>query len=328
MAFCGHIDPDGKIVWRDETFSGSTRIISQSSDQSNTMEQSDKSRPLSVDFQNFDSPQEWKRCSLQGINGVICEDQAESSSSSSTPLSLPPATDSNYIFERRQTADSLYSWSEVYGSVKPNEAQSNVVPSLELQSKTSTLDYLRQLDGLKLHREPKVAYENWIASKERIRQQELQQQRLKLEKEKERKDQRKYLAKLCYEKWLNDKARQANQKRSMQLQQSRSSSSSSSMRKVSQSEIRQEVQSWWLKKQEQQQRQRLETQRHMQLKEQKNQHRKQLAAMAWEKWMSNVFDKPKPVPMNQGIDSLRGTVSEIYINPNPWKHLQKPTEEQ
>ncbi|KAH8263074.1 hypothetical protein KR044_004090, partial [Drosophila immigrans] len=254
-----------------------------------------------------------------------------SSSSSSTPLSLPPATDSTYIHGKQKTADSLYSWSEVYGSLKLDD----VVPSLELQSKTSTLDYLRELNGLKLHREPHMAFENWIAAKERLRQQELQQQKQRLKEEKDRKDERKYLAKLCYEKWLNDKARQANQKRRMQLQSLSSSSSSSSNsscnsicrpdRNVSQSDIRREVQSWWHKKQEQLQRQRLEKQRHMQMKEQANLHRKQLAAMAWEKWMSNVFDKPKPVPMNQGLDSLRGTVSEIYINPNSWKHPKKPT---
>ncbi|KAH8378492.1 hypothetical protein KR093_011664, partial [Drosophila rubida] len=269
----------------------------------------------------------------------------ESSSSSSTPLSLPAATDSNYIHGKQQTADSLYSWSEVYGSLKLDETQSNVVPSLELQSKTSTLDYLRELDGLKLHREPKMAYENWIASKERVRQRQLEMQKQALVEDQKRKDHRKYLAKLCYEKWLNDKARQANQKRRMQLQtrsstsnnsnsnspSSSSSSSSNSVckpnRNISQSEIRKEVQSWWHKKQEQQQRQRLERQRLLQMKEQANQERKQLAAMAWEKWMSNVFDKPKPVPMNQGIDSLRGTISEIYINPNSWKHLKKSSED-
>ncbi|XP_034138589.1 uncharacterized protein LOC117590229 [Drosophila guanche] len=46
--------------------------------------------------------------------------------------------------------------------------------------------------------------------------------------------------------------------------------------------------------------------------------RRQLADGAFSRWMENVHTRPKPVPFNQGIDSLRGTASKIYINPNEW----------
>ncbi|XP_034472409.1 coiled-coil domain-containing protein 34 [Drosophila innubila] len=343
MAFSGHTGSDGKVVWREEIYSGSTRITaptlsspSNQSEQSEPSEKSEQSKPLGMESHNYLPPQRWEHLNLRGAHNLLYDDQGESSSSSSAPLSLPPARDSTYIHGNHNT-DSLYSWTEMYGSLKQMESQSNVVPSLELHSKTSTLDYLRELGGLKLDREPQVAYETWYASKQRLRQQELQRQKEQREKKQKEEEKRKNLAKICYEKWLNDKARQATQKRLQNrvqrtdIQSSSSitsgSSSSKPVRDVSQSEIRQVVQSWWHKKQEQQQRQRLERQRHMQKKERESQRRKKLASMAWQKWMSNVYDKPKPVPMNQGIDSLRGTVSQIYINPVPWKPLKKASEE-
>jgi len=132
---------------------------------------------------------------------------------------------------------------------------------------------------------------------------------------------------LCCQKRLQTRVQSATSQKSTAVISSGCSSENKTLRNVSQSEISQVVESWWHKKQEQQQRQRLEKQRHIQKKESETQRRKQLASMAWQKWMSNVYDKPKPVPMNQGIDSLRATVSQIYTNPVPWKPLKKTSEE-
>ncbi|KAM8717476.1 hypothetical protein ACLKA7_004208 [Drosophila subpalustris] len=340
------MDSDGKVVWRDEIYSGSTRIRaktltsppSDQLEQSAPSENSEQSKPMGIDSHSYLPPQRWENLNLRGASNLLYEDHGESSSSSSTPLSLPPALDNNTYIHGKHNTDSLYSWTEMYGSLKQVESRSNVVPSLELHSKTSTLDYLRELGGLKLDREPNVAYETWCASKQRLRQQELQRQKKEQEEKQIEDEKRKSLAKICYQKWLSDKSRQATQQRLQnrvqraKIQSSSSVSSGSSngkpVRNVSQSEIRQVVQSWWHKKQEQQQRQRLERQRHLQKKERDNQRRKQLASTAWQKWMSNVYDKPKPVPMNQGLDSLRGTVNQIYINPVPWKRLKKAAEEE
>lgn len=333
MAFSGHTDSDGKVVWREELYTGRTTIIGETlsspSDQSEQSEASDKSE------KNYLPPQRWQNLNLLERNSLLYRDQGESSSSSSAPLSLPPAQDSIYI-DGKYNSDSIYSWTDMYGSLKQAESQNNVVPSLDLQSKTSTLDYLRDLDGLKLKREPQKAYESWYEFKQRLRQQELQRHKEKRERKQLEDDERKKLAKICYEKWLSDKTKATAQKRLQNRVQSTASQKSSAviscssenktLRNVSQSEISQVVESWWHKKQEQQQRQRLEKQRHIQKKEWETLKRKQLASMAWQKWMSNVYDKPKPVPMNQGIDSLRGTVSQIYINPVPWKPLKKSSE--
>ncbi|KAH8403062.1 hypothetical protein KR222_003880 [Zaprionus bogoriensis] len=345
MAFSGHTDSDGNVIWRDEIYTGLARVSSLST----PVVQSEPSKM---------SPRLWDHFNMQGPSNLY-EEHMESSSSS-TPLSLPPALESNYV-KCKRNAESLYCWNEMYGSIKQVESLSSVVPSLKLSSKSNTLDYLRELDGLKLTREPQVAFESWLASKQLLHQQRLQHRREQLEKKRDDEEKQKKLAKLCYEKWLRDKARQESQQRlqnhlvlsrqtAARTASSRSTMSSncssnnnnsnnkhnndnhnknknngkikSNVRNVSQSEIRQVVQSWWIKKQEQQQRQRQEKQRHLQKKIKEDQRRKKRAEQAWQKWMVTVHEKPKPVPMNQGISSLRGTISPLYVNPQPWKHVK------
>lgn len=328
MAFSGHVDSDGEIVLNDEIFSGRTRIssISTPSEQSELSlgEHSLRSDP---------SDHHWEPSLMQHPSNLLYKSHGASSSSSSAPLSLPPAEGITYTHSKANT-NSLYSFTGMYGSLKHMETQSNRVPSLGLTSKASTLDYMRELGGLKIDREPQVAYETWYASKQRLRQQELQRQKEEREMEMEKHELRKQLSKLCYEQWLRNKSQQAEQRRMDEHLQQAALQAANSManqnktvRNVPQAEIRQVVQSWWIKKQEQQKRQRLEMQRHQLKKKREEQRRKQLAEKAWQKWMTNVYGKPKPVPMNQGMDSLRGSVSAMYVNPLPWQPLKKVQDE-
>lgn len=264
------------------------------------------------------------------------------SSSSSSPITLPETLNDN---------NQLFSWAEMYGSLKQADSQSSVVPLLELGSRSSTINYLRELDGAKLIREPQMAFESWYAHKQRLHQQKLQIQRKELEKKRAEEEDRKKLSKLRYEQWLRNKQRQAsknhlknlsNQNNLQQVSIPSSKECCSSVdnavsesptkikinnkSNMSQAEIRQVVQSWWLKKMEQQKRQRQDKQRRLVKKKIEDQRRKKLVDQAWQTWISNVHTKPKPVPLNQGIQSLRGTISPLYINPEPWKRLNDTTE--
>jgi len=205
---------------------------------------------------------------------------------------------------------------------------------------------------IQVDREPEAAYENWYSAKQRQLLQ--RQRRLKEEREsqQQRLEERKKLARMCYDQWLKDKARQAANlqvethlqtaamKAGLALSKDPLVSASSTLcpsgslnssaatnrtiRKVSKDEIRKVVEDWWLKKQRQQQAQREEKRRAMVSRALEEKRRKRLAQVAWEKWMSNVDAKPKPVPLNQGLDSLRGTVSQLYVNPTPWMGPLKP----
>ncbi|XP_039502591.1 coiled-coil domain-containing protein 34 [Drosophila santomea] len=308
MAFCGHVSSSGQIVLRDEIFTSRTRVISSSRGSPNSM-----SSPSSLAQDTT-------------TRTYFFKDAAENPSPQSTGYWSPEG-------------------------LKRSQNQSSLVPSLCLNSPDSSLNYLRHVKGIKVDRQPEAAYENWYSAK----QQQLldKQRRIKeeLNFKQQQREERKQLARMCYDQWLKDKSRQAanlqlenhiqeaTMKASLALRKSplvslrknplvsassslgcgRSSSTSSrAIRKVSKDEIRRVVEDWWLKKQRQQQAQREERRRAMMSKAFEEEQRRQLAQAAWSKWMSNVDAKPKPVPLNQGLDSLRGTVSQLYVNPNSW----------
>lgn len=51
--------------------------------------------------------------------------------------------------------------------------------------------------------------------------------------------------------------------------------------------------------------------------------RRELNAGAWEQWATEARNRPRPVPMGQGLDSLRGTLAPLFTNPNEWQPLLK-----
>ncbi|XP_017064319.2 uncharacterized protein LOC108103384 [Drosophila eugracilis] len=308
MAFYGHVTDSGELVLKDESFTSRTRITRSSS--------------------SSDSP-----------------------NSISSPDSLPQNTSTRtYSLKNLSGNPSPHSagnWS-VYDGIKKSDSRSNFVPSLCLGSQDSSLNYLKHIDGIKMDREPEAAFESWYSAKQRQRL--LRQKRLKQMQDAnlQQVEERKQLARMCYDQWLKDKARQAaNLQLQTHLQTAAmkasfalgkdpllstcsslgpgsKSSAARPMRKVSQDEIRKVVEDWWLKKQRQQQMQREEKRRTMLSKALEEERRRRLSQIAWEKWISNVDAKPKPVPLNQGLDSLRGTISQLYVNPTPWMDSQKP----
>ncbi|OWR41104.1 hypothetical protein KGM_209753 [Danaus plexippus plexippus] len=40
---------------------------------------------------------------------------------------------------------------------------------------------------------------------------------------------------------------------------------------------------------------------------------------AYRDWLRTSRNKPLPVPLNQGELSMRGSVSQMYVNPIPWQ---------
>lgn len=47
--------------------------------------------------------------------------------------------------------------------------------------------------------------------------------------------------------------------------------------------------------------------------------RKSHSNASFEKWVRSSSNKAKPVPIGKGLDSLRGSTTKLYINPEPWK---------
>lgn len=185
-----------------------------------------------------------------------------------------------------------------------------------------------------MRRNPKEAYDNWYSAKQRLRKKEIVMLKQEQRYGQQQAERRKQLAQMSYEQWLWNKAQVAANQRFEEAidqestsQPSRESASLASRatklvrgkRNVSQDEVRQVVENWRRKKLLELQAQREEKRREMISKEQEQKRRKVLAEAAWKKWISKVGQKPKPVPLNQGIDSLRGTISKLYVNPQRWQ---------
>lgn len=42
------------------------------------------------------------------------------------------------------------------------------------------------------------------------------------------------------------------------------------------------------------------------------------STQSYEKWVRSAPSKSKPVPMGQGLESLRGSLAKMYVNPQAW----------
>jgi coiled-coil domain-containing protein 34 len=50
-------------------------------------------------------------------------------------------------------------------------------------------------------------------------------------------------------------------------------------------------------------------------------HRRNLAGVYYGRWLKTADQKDKPVPLNRGMESLRGSISNLFINPIPWQKV-------
>lgn len=51
--------------------------------------------------------------------------------------------------------------------------------------------------------------------------------------------------------------------------------------------------------------------------------RESTSAALYSKWKESSRKTPKPVPMNRGLESLRGSTTKIFVNPIAWKSLDE-----
>ncbi|EDW76387.1 uncharacterized protein Dwil_GK14687 [Drosophila willistoni] len=218
------------------------------------------------------------------------------------------------------------------------ENRSNMVPSLSLGSCSSDAStYYKTLDGKK-ERVSQSSYEDWIARKERQKQEKIQAAKMEKEKKESEAALRQRLSKERFEQWCKRKEEQKKSKPTSLVNAKGSVSSrvgmgggtssfasTQSLRTVKPPPIREtpemmkkRLKEWERVKVEKQQQERERLRQQEERKEKLEQERLQKTKGAWNKWMKKVSNRPKPVPLNQGIDTLRGTVSNIYINPIPW----------
>ncbi|XP_069966178.1 coiled-coil domain-containing protein 34-like [Bactrocera oleae] len=206
----------------------------------------------------------------------------------------------------------------------PSENQSDIVPPLDLQSEDNypttrdyTFSYRKHCEAAKIVLKPDLAYETWLSAKRKLISDEAARRRKSEEQKRKEQEARKRLSEEKFQQWLKTKSRQTRSheiiKTHVELEEKPSKS------QIIDEEAQAKLEAWERTKQiEEEQRRNIkkkEEERRRVMEEQ----RRQMAAEAWKKWLAEVDKKPRPVPLNRGIFTLRGTISDIFVNPNEWQ---------
>ncbi|XP_017064318.2 uncharacterized protein DDB_G0287625 [Drosophila eugracilis] len=246
---------------------------------------------------------------------------------------------------------STCSWSEMYGgALQQSNGRSNIVPSLSLASATSeTSTFYKSIENKE--RQGKAAFEDWIARKAAQKQKNLLAAKQEREKREAEAALRQKLSQERFQEWCRRKEQQQQKDQQQHLRKKTSTTSQSSSGNFSTSSsisgygsstgsgpstgpvrllppevTKKRILEWQRVKNEQQQTERERQRRLRDSKQKQEEDRKQRSQGAWKNWMKQVDKRAKPVPLNQGFDSLRGTISNIYINPVQWVSNIDPQE--
>ncbi|CAH4027269.1 unnamed protein product [Pieris brassicae] len=164
------------------------------------------------------------------------------------------------------------------------------------------------------------AFRQWVERKEQEKREKLRLEKLKnqtaptttLEQREE-----------SYKKWLERKRIQVErQKAETIMRKFRESERVEEERNRRQRDKEEKFASWVRRKEEEMKSMKTKAERRAARASIEEQRRRVQGERAYRDWLRTSKNKPLPVPLNQGELSMRGTVSQMYINPIPW---QSPT---
>ncbi|CAO1411311.1 unnamed protein product [Diamesa hyperborea] len=167
------------------------------------------------------------------------------------------------------------------------------------------------------------SYKKWLSAvtnKEKEKR-KLQQQARKEEENAKKlaENERKYKSQEIVTRWMQEKKEKEVQRKS-RAEESRKVPDSPPRRPPT---IKKNVafDQWLQKKNQEEKAKKMKMEEKQKLNETYQKCRNTLSGLSYDKWSRNAQSKPKHVPLNQGLDTLRGSISKIYINPIPWKNL-------
>ncbi|CAO1392475.1 unnamed protein product [Diamesa serratosioi] len=133
-------------------------------------------------------------------------------------------------------------------------------------------------------------------------------------------DERRHKSQVVVTKWMQEKKVKEFHRKSSLVAESKSFPESP-IRNPPVIKKNVDFQQWIQKKNQEQKAKKLKAEEKQKLTETHQKCRNTLSNLSYDKWSRSAQNKPKHVPLNQGLDTLRGSVSKIYINPIPWKNL-------
>lgn len=139
------------------------------------------------------------------------------------------------------------------------------------------------------------------------------------EEQEKSKAEKKKISEEKYQEWLKKKSSTSIPKK--KSPKSSSSSSPTLSQSKSQEEIDQNFENWLLKKANYDKNLKEQIKEQLEQKKILEETKKKISEKIYQKWLENAPYKPKPVPMNNGLLSLKGSTTEIFKNPEPWKRV-------
>lgn len=216
--------------------------------------------------------------------------------------------------------ESAESGSEV--SLKSNETGSTIKPAanynsefrLSIHSAVPSSCYIGSVDD----QQREEAYRRWFAKKARERKR-LEEERMKQKETQEKEKQRLLeIERENFKRWLSNKKKEEEKRRREEEKKLEEEKLRLEMKEKRMLENELSYQLWLKKKEEMYLEKKLKEQMKILKENEERKRRLEESLRAYNEWLKNSKNKPKPIPLNQGLQSLRSAVSVTYVNPTPW----------
>ncbi|CAH0398432.1 unnamed protein product [Chilo suppressalis] len=164
------------------------------------------------------------------------------------------------------------------------------------------------------------AFKQWLARKEQEKKEKLKtEMKMRQQVSATSVEQREE----SYQKWLERKRTQKERRRAEEImRQYRQNEKIESERMKRERERLEKLNQWTRKKEEEMKAMKTREERKAARAAIEEETRRSNGERAYRDWLRTSRNKPLPVPLNQGELSMRGSVSQMYVNPIPW---QAPT---
>ncbi|GJQ71679.1 hypothetical protein Trydic_g11374 [Trypoxylus dichotomus] len=215
---------------------------------------------------------------------------------------------------------------------KTRSLSSQVSLSSDTDSKITVKNYKKYQDELKLSLpstststlrytddiQKEEAYKSWCARKDQERKLKEEKELLRKEIKQRQRELQLQQERENFKRWLSRKRKQEEERKKTKEKELEDEKMKQELRekRLQENELNYQL---WLKKKEELYLER-KIQEHMKLlkAEEEKQRRLQESVIAYEEWLRLAKYKPKPIPLNQGLQTLRSAVSVTYVNPTPW----------
>ncbi|KAG7308796.1 hypothetical protein JYU34_006030 [Plutella xylostella] len=122
-----------------------------------------------------------------------------------------------------------------------------------------------------------------------------------------------------YRRWLQRKHAQAEQRRAEEMRRCREIERQKLEQLKREREKEEKLTEWVKKKEEEMKAMKTKEERRAARLAIEEERRRVQGERAYREWLRTSRHKPLPVPLNQGELSMRGSISQMYINPVPWQ---------